>query len=521
MKLRALLALALALVMLSTVAFAIEDGVFNETGLPITNEPFEIRLMGIRDATHEDGFANVPSIQRYQDETGLILNWETFLGEAWDTQKNLVASSQSLPDAFAGGNPLGDTDIVRWSQDGLIIPLRELSEKYMPRFWEIMNQYPNYFKSFVNAEGEFYAFPTHYDIDFGSRGNLLYFSKSVLEKAGVDVGYDPQVYFDKVAKDYTVDELYDLLVAIKENVPGTIPLSASDIGGLDMIYWAFGAPVDGNFVNVKDGAVYTLVGTPEWVAATEFIGKLYNEGLLDQELFTHSYDMYRSKLMEADRIGVTLMWSGLIAVDDYTNMEDPRYLDWAGVAPLIGPTGIQQYHNGGSGVAIKGSLAISADCEYPEVICRFMDYLYDMDNSYQLSYGDYDIGLMKEEDGTYTQIFNQGQFLNSLFITTAEMNSKLNYAPATAMAIEGGAVLAKPYHDNAGFPSMMMSPADAERIGQLKTDLETYYKRMRAQFVTEGIKDGEVEAFVAELQKIGLGELMEIYQRNYEVYMSL
>lgn len=522
MKLRALLALALALVMLSSAALALEEGVFNETGLPITNEPFEIQLMGIRDVQHEDGFANVPSLKRYEEETGLVIKWETFLKDAWEEQKNLVASSPELPDAFASGDPvLSDADIMRWSQDGLIIPLRELSEKYMPRFWEIMNANPSYFKSFVNAEGEFYAFPTHFEIDFGSRGNLLYFSKSVLEKAGIEAEYEAQKYFDKLAKDYTTDELYDLLKKIKEACPDTIPLSTSGIDGLNMIYWAFGAPIDGNYVSVTDGKVTSPLTTPEWAAATEYLHTLYAEGLLDQEIFTQNNDMYRSKLMEADKIGVTLMWSGLIAVDDYTNMDDPRYSDWAGVAPLIGPNGIQVYHNGASGVAIKGSMAISADCEYPEVLCRFMDYLYGEDNSFQLSYGDYGAGLIQEEDGTLTQVFNEGQFLNTMFITTAEMNNRINYAPATAMAMEGGAVLATPYHDNTTFPSMIFSPEDAEKIGQLKTDLDTYYKRMRAQFITEGIKDGDIEAFVSELEKIGLNELIELYQKNYDVYQAL
>jgi len=522
MKLRALLALVLAIIMLSSAALALEEGVFNETGLPITNVPFEIHLMGIRDVTHEDGFADIPAIKRYEEETGLILTWETFLSEAWGEQKNLVASSPTLPDAFAVGETLlTDADIMRWSQDGLIIPLRELSEKYMPRFWEIMNAYPNYFKSFVNPEGEFYAFPTHFDIDFGSRGNLLYFSKSVLEKAGVDVAYEAQEFFDKVAKDYTTEDLYDLLKKIKETSPDTIPLSASNIDGLNMVYWAYGAPIDSNFISTKDGKVASPLTTPEWAAATEYLHKLYAEGLLDQEIFTQSNDMYRSKLMEADKIGVTLMWSGLIAVDDYVNMDDPRYSDWAGVAPLIGPDGVQAYHNGTSGVAIKGTMAISADCEYPEVICRFMDYLYSEDNSFQLSYGEYGVGLIQEEDGTLTQVFGEGEFLNSMFITTAEMNSRINYAPATAMAMEGGAVLAKPYHDNTAFPSMMFSPEDAEKIAQLKTDLDTYYKRMRAQFITEGIKDGDIEAFVSELEKIGLNALIEIYQKNYDVYQAL
>lgn len=518
------------LVVLALVALLVFSGMgmtenFNETGLPIVNEPTTIHLIGVRDAGFEDGFANVPSVMRWQEETGITINWETYLPEAWSTQKNMIIASLDLPDGFAGGNPLADNnDLVSWSEDGILMPLRELSEKYMPRFWEIMGEYPNYLKSFVDPEGEFYAFPTHFDIDFGNRGDLLYFSKGVMEAVRPELSYVQHEYFDEVDSTFTPEEFYDLLVDIKAST-SAIPLSVNGLGGLNFIYWALGANENSNYMYIDDGVIKTQIGTPEWVEATKYINNLYKEQLLDQEVATQAYDTWRGKLMEEGRIGVTNMWSGLIAVSDYTDMSDPRYLDWAGVAPLVGKDGKQVYLKGSSGVAVKGSFAITTTCEVPEILARFQDYLYDEDNSYQLSYGDYGSGLIKRDDGRIDQNFEDsgmsGKFLNSMFITTSEMNSLINYAPATAMAIEGGATLAKPYHLDCQFPSMTITGEKAARIAEIKTDLDTYYSRMKAQFIVDGGVEEGVEGMMAELEKIGLNEYLEIYQELLDIYNSL
>ena len=513
------LILAIALVTNVCAAFA-EEAI--TTDLPIVTEPVTLKFVGIRDAGFEDGFANVPAVARWQEETGITIEWTTYTSEQWASQKNLIIASNDLPDAFAGGNPI-DADLTQWAADGVLVPLRELSEEYMPRFHQIMEQHPEYLKSFVDSEGEFYAFPMHYDIDFGSRNRVLYFSKSVVEQVA-DLTYTTNEYFDTVDGSYTTDEFYELLKAIKENTDA-IPFSVDYINALGFVYWAFGCNESDNLIYVEDGQVKTFVDEESWVEATQYLHKLYDEKLLDQELATQSWDTYRAKLMEEGKIGTTLMWSGLIAVDDFTDMDDPRYADWAGVVPLIGPDGTQQYQKGASGVAAKGSFAICATSENVELCCRFMDYLYNEDNSYQLSYGDYGSGLIPEDDGTITQNFEDsgqsGLFLNTMFITTSEMNSRINYAPATAMAIEVGALLAKPFHQNWTFPSMSISSEYAERIAELQTDLTEYYARKRAEFILEGGAAEGVEEMVDTLYDIGLAEYIEIYQTLFDIYNSL
>ena len=122
--------------------------------------------------------------------------------------------------------------------DGVRVPRRELSAQYMPRFQQIMAQHPEYYKSIVDETGEFYAFPTHFDIDFGNRGSVLYMSHSVLAQVG-EYTYTDHEYFSTIDKAFTTDELYELLRAIKDKT-SAIPLSFSSIDDLQPFFWAFG-----------------------------------------------------------------------------------------------------------------------------------------------------------------------------------------------------------------------------------------------------------------------------------------
>lgn len=506
----------------ASTAESTENKLLNETGLPIVNQPVKYTVLARRDPSLEEGFANVADLKRWQQETGIEIVWETYLQEAWENQKKLVVASNDLPDAFGGEGNLTDVEAAEWGAQGILIPLKELTGKYAPRFTEIMNQHPEYYKSFVDTNGEFYGFPTHFDIDFGNRGSLYYASKTLLSAVRPDTTYKQQKYFETVDHNYTTDEFYQLLKDIKAKFPDSIPLTAEK-GDTNLIYWAFNSMENSNYVIVKDGKVKLTLGTPEWVEATKYLSRLYKEKLLDQEIFSHSWDAFRAKLMKPDKVGVSLMWSGLIAVSDFANMEDARYKDFVGMAPLTGPGGTQSFYRSASGVAIKNTFCITKVAKNPEILVRFQDYLYGEDESYQNSYGDYGYGLKKKDDGTIDQVFapEGNHTLNSMFITTKEMNSKINYAPATAMAIEGGAVLAKPYQVNVAFPKMLFNTDDNKRIAELKTDITAYVDLMRTEFIVKGNIDQKIEEFKSQLEKIGINEYLQIYQKNYDTYKNM
>ena len=70
------------------------------------------------------------------------------------------------------------------------------------------------------------------------------------------------------------------------------------------------------------------------------------------------------------------------------------------------------------------------------------------------------------------------------------------------------------------FPQIFMNVEDANRIDQILADLNPYIYQQRAEWIIGGITDESWDNYLAELERLNLSELMEIYERNYEAYVS-
>ena len=61
-------------------------------------------------------------VKESQETAGVTINWDIQQGSDWGDKKSVVlASADDLPDAFFGGNTLGDADIQK--NPGLFIPV--------------------------------------------------------------------------------------------------------------------------------------------------------------------------------------------------------------------------------------------------------------------------------------------------------------------------------------------------------------------------------------------------------------
>ena len=84
---------------------AAEDSNFNETGLPIVNEPVELTFLYVKGANLADLKENA-MFKQMEEDTNVIINWQ-YAGDAdWSEQKSLLLASGDLPDVFFGSNSL-------------------------------------------------------------------------------------------------------------------------------------------------------------------------------------------------------------------------------------------------------------------------------------------------------------------------------------------------------------------------------------------------------------------------------
>lgn len=498
--------------------------VMNETGLPIVNEPTVIRLTSYHGTAHDEGFEGIEMVERWEQETGLTLEFTTVPQASWDTHKTLIFSSGDIPDMIVGNAALTDSDVLGYADQGLIIPLQDLVAKYGENLNKITEENPNYKTRMFNAEGEMWSYPALADIDFGNRGNVLFVNKTWLADAGYDVNYEQGEYIDVITDTFTTDDFYDMLVKFKELHPGSYPFElGSGADAFFDLYAAFDAYDNADHLMLRDGTVEFTATNPNIKDGINWVHQMYGEGLIDPEIFTQDADTYRAKVAadEGDTFGVVSAWT----MQQFFDMSDERFKDGALMLPLEGPNGTRSWPESVPAV-INGFAVITSTSDQPEICARLIDYMYSGFNSVDLMIGPIGSAVTANDDGTYTQVpqpegVTYDEWIGSKnpgcmpFICPPSLTSLCTYNDAVTMTIEVGQAY-RPYQEQLNLPGMVLTVADSQTVADFNANAMDFIKRKNAEWITNGGVDAEWDAYVKELENMGVAEYVSIYQNTYD-----
>ena len=97
--------------------------------------------------------------QRLEQQTNVHIDWTCFVDDQFADKKNLaLAQFGNLPDGlFTAG--MSDYDLLRYAKQGIIIPLENLIDKYMPNLQAVFEKYPEYRTMVTAPDGHIYSFP--------------------------------------------------------------------------------------------------------------------------------------------------------------------------------------------------------------------------------------------------------------------------------------------------------------------------------------------------------------------------
>ena len=109
---------------------------FNESGWPVVKETVTLSVYGSRNAESPADWNDYILIQEMEEVTNVHFEFELVEGSIYGEQKSIRLTSNDLPDIIKDG--LSATELVRYSTDGILIPLEEMQEKYCPNLMEKM-----------------------------------------------------------------------------------------------------------------------------------------------------------------------------------------------------------------------------------------------------------------------------------------------------------------------------------------------------------------------------------------------
>ena len=124
--------------------------------------------------------------KRMEKQTNVHIDWTCFVSDQFDDKKNLaLAQFGNLPDGLFNAG-MSDYDLLRYAKQGIIIPVENLIDKYMPNLQVAFEKYPEYRTMCTAPDGHIYSFPWIEQLGEGKEaiqaiGDIPYINKKWLD----------------------------------------------------------------------------------------------------------------------------------------------------------------------------------------------------------------------------------------------------------------------------------------------------------------------------------------------------
>lgn len=479
--------------------------------------------------------------KRLQEKTNVEIDWTAIQADQWSDKISLeMANTKNMTDfIFSAG--FSDNDLLKYAKQGVIIPLEEYIDAYMPNLQAVFEKYPEYRTMCTDTDGHIWALPWIEQLGnektaIQTIGNMSFINKKWLDFLNLKVPT-------------TVDEFEQVLIAFRDHaseiqaefgIDGSIIQMSCIVNDGDqdpsLIINGFGegygdADKTRHIAVTNDKEVICSATQDGYKEGIEWLHKLYEEGLIDTESFTQEWSTYVAK-GKSGRYGVCFSWD----VANIDNLED-----WVPLPALTADTRNITPQNGSftSGFD-RGRCVVTAVAENPALVCAWLDQMYDPFQSPQNNWGTYG------EDDDF-DIFELSK--------NAEGGEMLKHAPLgdaspvevrEAESVGGPLAVLNDYYDvyvtcpddaqyrldwikeyytpdmnlDYVYPNVFMNQEDTKKLSDLQTDIEKLINANKSDWIMNGFTDDDWNQYLSELDGYGLEEYLQIFQKYLDDYYA-
>lgn len=479
--------------------------------------------------------------KRLQEETNVEIEWTAISSDQWSEKISLAMSNVDTLTDFVFNAGFGDSDLLKYADQGVIIALEDYIDAYMPNLSAVFEKYPEYRSMCEDENGHIWALP--WIEQLGSEktaiqtiGNMSFINLKWLDFLGLEI---PE----------TVDEFEQVLIAFRDNAEAIqaefgiegdiIPMSCIVNDGdqdpsilINGFGEGYGDADKSRHIAVTDELEVICAATQQgYKDGITWLHSLYEQNLIDAEAFTQDWSTYVAK-GKSGRYGVCFSWD----VANIDNLED-----WVPLPALTADTTNITPQNGSytSGFD-RGRCVVTAVAENPALVCAWLDQMYDPFQSPQNNWGTYG------EDDEF-DIFELG--------TNADGEEMLTHAPLgdaspvevrEAECVGGPLAILDEYYDvyvtcpddaqyrldwieeyytpdmntEYVYPNVFMSQEDTEELADLQADIQKTINAKKSEWIMNGFTDADWDAYIAELDAYGMEDYLSIFQKYLDAFYA-
>ena len=487
--------------------------------------------------------------KRLEEETNVHIEWKTIQSDQWGDKIALEMSNiNTLPDFVFNAN-FGDTELLKYAKQGVILNVEELIDTFMPNLQAVFEQAPEYRTMCTDEEGHIWALPWIEQLGYEKTAIQTVGNMSFINKAWLD--------FLSLPIPSTVEEFESTLVAFKDNAAqlksefgidgDVIPMSCIMNDGDQDPYIlingfgeGYGDPDRGKHIAVTDeGKVVCVANSEGFRKGTEWLHGLYEKGLIDPEAFTQEWSTYVAK-GKSGRYGVLFSWD--VANIAQVSMDDLiAGVGWVPLPALKADTvNITPQTGSFTSGFQRGRCVITAAAKNPALVASWLDKMYDPIQSPQNNWGtygeddDFDIFVMGTNDAGEPML--QHAPLGDASPVEVREAESVN-GPLAILDSYYGVYVTCPddaqyrldwikdiYTPDMNFkycyPNVFMNTEDTTEVSNLMADIMKCINTFKSDAIMNGFGDAEWNQLQSDLEAYGLQKYLDIHQKYLDEYLA-
>ena len=536
--LRRTLTLLMTLVMLA--------GVLAGCGASAASEDREVLTMTMAVNTQTPD-AEATHLHAYLLENFQInLDVTEYNSENWSTQFTLMLAENNLPDIISNTG-MNFAEFNEYANQGYFLNLSEYLPQ-MPNLVALFEEYPSYRTMMTNTDGNIYGF-----------SQLTTINQNAPARGFIDERWLANV---DMAVPRTVDELYDVLVAFKEQdangngidddeTPMFISASYDNRNNaFRIIANAFGIYSDSptrKLVVGADGELFAPWISENWKDLMKYMNTLYTEGLIDTNYVVRTSDEFKQMIKE-ERVGIF----GANAPFAQAGKKIDYDANFQYFHPMTSPYSDKATLVLTSGASANVTFALNANIAPEKIdrLCELVNWIYTADGAFGVGMGvqglDWEYAYTKWSDEYgILQMFcpegyaNSNEYKNKACVINGAFSL---YSPAdgreyilTDIVSDDVLYNDQEFAEKCGWyalveqgireaevkveslASLVYTKEEASERASIVTDITSYVEQMTTQFITgEADIDETWDSYVATLKQMLIDRWVEIDQTAYD-----
>lgn len=456
---------------------------------------------------------DLPVWKEIEKQTGVKIKYEVVPSDQYDAKmQTQIAAGQDLPDIMMLTPTWTNSGVYKLAQEGVIIPLDDLIDKYAPDIKQLFEERPEIKKMLTAPDGKIYSVA---DLPLQTVPSPFFIRKDWIDRLNLPV---PE----------TLDDWVNVLTAFKEQDPNRngkpdeVPLvlrNLTDFGS------AFGLQSGvSDFWANEDGTVRYQYILPEFKELLVFTNDLYEKGLLDKEIGRDEANL--NALISTNVVGASPY------VLDYLLQWDSM-LKSAGVADadtiaVKAPKGDGKWGNYVKRPPMWNHYGIPATSKHPEIAIQWINYVWaSKEGNILKDYGVEGKSFVMGSDGPQ---FTDWVTKNPEGLDSMSALRSLGAAPSILVKdsmdvfkqkyagtkVETYSSLAEDMLET--FPNVIPNDAETDKINSIMPDISTYVDEMIIKFVIGKEPLDNFDKFVKTLEGMGIQEVLKIKQAQYDRY---